>query len=79
MKNQYRKKFQLIILNKFILLLAEPRLVIFPACTINFACYRKHLTRFATPHTAHDTSKLTEYKRNTGRCTTQCSGKGVNG
>ena len=38
-----------------------------------------HLAHFATPLTAHDTRKLTENETNTGRCTTQSSGNGVNG
>ena len=58
-------------------LLAKPRLFIFPALIINFALFRKHLARFATLLTAQDTSKLTGNERNTGRCTTQSSGKGV--
>ena len=34
---------------------------------------------FSKPLTAQDTSKLTEDEGNTGRRTTQSSGKGVNG
>ena len=59
--------------------LAKPRLVIFPAFTINFTLFRNHLARFATPLTAQDTSKLTENETNTGRCTTLNNGKGVYG
>ena len=55
------------------------RSVRFPAFTINFALFRKHFASFVTPLTAQDAGKLTENKRNTGRCTTQSSGKGVNG
>ena len=52
---------------------------IYPALTINFELFRKHLARFATPLTAQDTSKLAKNERNTARCTTQNCGKGVNG
>ena len=54
------------------------RNVIFPALTINFALFRKHLAHFLTPLTVQDTSKLPENERNTGRCSTQSSGKGMN-
>ena len=66
------------ILNKFLCLLAESRLVLFLELTISFVVFRKHLARFATPLTAQDKSKLAENERNTGRCTAQSSGKGVN-
>ena len=36
------------------------QLVIFPGLTINFALFRKHLARFATPLTAQDTLRTKE-------------------
>ena len=49
-------------------------------CThYQFCAFRKHLASFATTLTAQDTSKLIENERNTGRSTTQISGKDVNG
>ena len=48
-------------------------------CTNNFALFTKLLARFATPLVAQNTIKLNENERNSGRCTTQSSGKGVNG
>ena len=62
----------------FYRIITEPRLIIFPALAINFEIFRKHFARFVTPLTAQNTSKLTENERNTGRSTTQSSGKGVN-
>ena len=55
------------ILNKFVWLLAESRVVLFLELTISFVAFRKHLARFATPLTAQDKSKLTENERNTCR------------
>ena len=55
------------------------RIVIFPALAINFVLFSKHLARFATPLSAQDTNKLTENEMNSGRCSTQSSGKDVNG
>ena len=54
------------------------RVTFFLALAINFALFRKHLTRFTTPLTAQDASKLTENERNAGRCATKSSEKGVN-
>ena len=64
-----KNRFKLMVLINLYSLLAQPRLVIFPAHAISFALFRKL--------NAQGTSKLTEKERNTGRCTTQSSGKGV--
>ena len=63
------------IVNKFIRFIS--RYISF--LTINFALSRKHPARFSTSLTAQDISKLTKNERNTGICTTQSSGKGMNG
>ena len=57
----------------------QPSQTRYISLTINFALFRKHLACFATSLTAQDKNKLTENERNTDRCTTQSSGKGVNG
>ena len=66
------------ILNKFTPFFKPSQGSLSPALTIDFALFRQELARFVTPLTAHDTSKLTENQEDTGRCTTQSSGKGVN-
>ena len=45
----------------------------------HFCVFKKHLARFTTPLIAEDTNKLTENERNTDRCTTESSEKGLNG
>ena len=64
--------------NKFIRFSSRDKTHIF-CIHYHFLLFRKQIARFATPLTAQDTSKLMENERNTDRCTTQSSGKGVNG
>ena len=65
------------ILNKIIRFISLPKTRYISCTHIQFYTFRKHPARFATPLTAQDTGKLTEKDRNTGRCTTHSSGKGV--
>ena len=68
------------ILNIFTLFISQAKTRYISCTQYQFCDFRKNLARFSKPLTVQDKSKLTENEKKTySRCTTQSSGKGVNG